>query len=105
MDKYIEALVKYLGIEKEDENYYSIDSDSEERYYIGTREELENIMVKTKLNRDEWVEAVEGGYTDMGYNEWVVELKSEIQDLNDYDNEPFSTFDIDSEEIIIIKTV
>lgn len=105
MDKYIEALVKYFGIEKEDDNYYSTNSEGEERYYVGTREELEDIMVKTKLNRDEWVEAVEEGYTDAGYNEWVAELKSDIQDLNDYDDEPLSIFDIGDEEIIVIKTV
>jgi len=99
MDKNIEALVKYLKIKKEDDNSYSIEKDW---FYIGTREELEKIHIKVNLTRDEWVESVKNGSTNMGYDGWIKEFRSDIIDLNLCDD-TMDTFVINDEEIIVMK--
>lgn len=102
MDKYIEAFVEFLNIEKVENNLYKID---DSYYYIGTKDELENIAVKDKLHREEWVACVEEGSTDLGYTDWVNDLKSNIVELlNEHDeDETTKTILIGGEEIIVIR--
>ena len=101
MDKYIEAFVKFLNIEKSDDNLYKID---DSYYYIGTKAELETLAIREKLHRDERVACAEDGSTDLGYNDWVNDLKNDLVGLlNEIDGETSETFVINGEELIVIR--
>jgi len=102
MENHIKALLEYIKFEKVEDNLYKIEEDENvKNYYIGTEEEIQNIYIKEVLTREDWVEAVEEGNTDMGYTDWVKELKGDYSELNIQDG-TFEKFVIDGEELIVM---
>ena len=102
MENHIKALMEYLKFEKVEDNLYKIeDDDNVKNYYIGTEEEIQKIYIREILTRDEWVSAVEEGNTDVGYVDWVEELKGDYSELNVQDGS-FETFNIEGEKILVM---
>ena len=106
--EHVLVIIQHLGlsvseigeIEEDAANLYTVYGHD---YYVGTDDELEEIA-RGYLDRSMWVDAVDGGYTDDSFEDWVDYMVSE--DLGGILNHWDGTLDyeyVNDNEYIICK--
>ena len=88
------------AIEETSKNTYKVYGTG---YYVGPEEELSEIA-REHIDRSMWVDAVNGGYTDQGFDDWVDSIIEEDLGgiLNSWDGTLDSEF-IDGTEYLICR--